>query len=397
MLSFNAETGFSVQSAAEIRQAIVDDWTAVFDDETATLNTGSESPAGQIIDSLTVLNVAKDSEIMFVANQFNPRVASGSFQDALAQIYFLTRKTEQPTVVTCTCTGLYGTVIPAGSIVQSEDGLKFTSDGDATIPYEGHIDVEFSCTEPGAISVGANAVTKIVSVIPGWDTVNNSIAGTPGSLVESRSAMERRRALSVAANAHGSRLALQGSLMTIDGVVDCLVLENKTDYVVVKKNVVLPGHSVGICIYGGQDDDIAEMIYNKLDAGCGTAGNTEVNYTDDTVNNYWIYRPTTKNVYITVEINRTETMVSTVVDDIKNAVYADFYGNDTNSDNPRVGLGQKIFASRFSVAIIKTAGVTDLVSIKLGWNTTSIGQSLTINADTEPVLDIDNITVIINE
>ena len=54
-ITFNPESGFSADSTSVIRQSIVDDWTAIFDDENATLNTSSESPAGQIIDSLSVL------------------------------------------------------------------------------------------------------------------------------------------------------------------------------------------------------------------------------------------------------------------------------------------------------------------------------------------------------
>ena len=57
-ITFNPDTGMSAQDTATIRQGIVDDWNAVFSDENATLNTESESPAGQIIDSMAVLCTA---------------------------------------------------------------------------------------------------------------------------------------------------------------------------------------------------------------------------------------------------------------------------------------------------------------------------------------------------
>lgn len=397
MITIDVNNGLTAQDTAEIRQAVVDDWTAVFDDEQATLNTGSESPAGQIIDSIAVLVTAKDSELLELMNNFDPRVASGIFQDALGSIYFLKRKTAQPTVVTCQLTGMNGTVVPAGAIIQNEDGIKLTSVGAVTIGEGGTAEVEFQTQETGPIAIGAESCTQIVTVIPGWDTVNNEVAGTLGQNLESQYAFEKRRALSVANNAHGSRLAIESSLAALDGVVDCLVLENRSDVSVTKQGVSLISHSVGICIYGGNDTEIAKTIYNKIDAGCGTNGSTTVSYTseDGAINSYQIIRPDPTNVYIAVTINETTSTPQNIEDLIKDAVYNDFYGNDTNSGNLRRGCGDTIYASSFSVALIKTAGVTDLETIYIGLTSSPASNSITLDADEEPVLDKDNITVTI--
>ena len=351
-ITFNPDTGFSADSTSTIRQAIVDDWTAIFNDENATLNTSSESPAGQIIDSLAVLVTAKDSEFLNLANQFNPATADGIFQDAIGAIYFLTRKTATSTIVSCTCTGLPGTVIPAGSIIQTTDGVKLASLGAATIGVGGTVSVEFAAQEPGAIEIGAGTCEKIVTVIAGWDTVTNAAAGTPGSLIEGRADFEKRRYNSVAANAHGSVAALQGAVYEVDGVLDCLVLENKTDSTVTKQGVSLISHSVAVCVYGGANTDIAETIYNKLDAGCGTNGETTITFTspDGVVNTYNIVRPVPTPVYISVTINKTTQTPATVTQDIKNAIINDANGQDENSGNTRCGIGQTIYASRFTVA-----------------------------------------------
>ena len=197
-ITFDPQTGLSAEDSETVRAAIVADWQAVFDDEDATLNTEPESPAGQIIDSLTAFVTAKDSELLNIANQFNPLVADGRFQDAIAKIYFITRKTAEPTVVTCQCMGLQGTVIPQGAIIQNTDGYRLASNGEATIPEGGTANVEFALEETGPIDVGANTCTTIVTVIPGWDTVNNAVAGVPGRNEESRAEFEARRYASVA-------------------------------------------------------------------------------------------------------------------------------------------------------------------------------------------------------
>jgi uncharacterized phage protein gp47/JayE len=397
-ITIDYEKGIKADDTATVRQSIVEAWQEVFSDENATINTEAESPAGQIIDSQAVLVTAKDSELVELMNQFDPRKADGIFQEALAAIYFLTRKTAQPTVVECVCTGLQGTTIPAGSMIQNDDGYKLTSVGAVTIPVGGSINVEFQTVDVGAIPIPANSCNKIITVIAGWDTVSNENAGVVGQLEESRTALETRRALSVAKNSHGSRLSLQGSIASIDGVLDCLVLENKSNTSVTIQGVSLISHSVAICVYGGTDEAIAEMIYNKLDAGCGTNGSTTVTYTseDDVPNSYQIVRPAPTNLYVEVTINETTTTPATIEDDIKNAIVDDFNGLDVNSGNLRRGCGQTIYASSFSVALIKTAGVSDLVSIEIGRTAGTYTNSVVMDADEEPILTAENINVVMN-
>jgi uncharacterized phage protein gp47/JayE len=397
-ITIDYEKGIKADDTATVRQSLVEAWQEVFSDENATINTEAESPAGQIIDSQAVLVTAKDSELVELMNQFDPRKADGIFQEALAAIYFLTRKTAQPTVVECVCTGLQGTTIPAGSMIQNDDGYKLTSVGAVTIPASGSVNVEFQTVDVGAIPIPANSCNKIITVIAGWDTVSNENAGVVGQLEESRTALETRRALSVAKNSHGSRLSLQGSIASIDGVLDCLVLENKSNTSVTMQGVSLISHSVAICVYGGTDEAIAEMIYNKLDAGCGTNGSTTVTYTseDGVPNSYQIVRPAPTNLYVEVTINETTTTPATIEDDIKNAIVDDFNGLDVNSGNLRRGCGQTIYASSFSVALIKTAGVSDLVSIEIGRTAGTYTNSVVMDADEEPILTAENINVVMN-
>jgi hypothetical protein len=140
------------------------------------------------------------------------------------------------------------------------------------------------------------------------------------------------------------------------------------------------------------------MIYNKLDAGCGTNGITTVTYTseDGVPNSYQIVRPTPTNLYVEVTINETTTTPATIMDDIKQTIVNDFNGLDSNSGNLRRGCGQTIYASSFSVALIKTAGVSDLVSIEIGRSAGTYTNSVVMDADEEPILTAENINVVIN-
>ena len=399
MLTFDPATGLVGQTTAEIRADVAAMFVAAFQkNNLPALNTEPETPAGQLIDSLTAIIAQKDADIMFLANQFNPLTASGQWQAALGQIYFLTPKTATNAVATCTCTGLQGTVIPAGALIQSaSDQTQWASLSTVTIPSSGIVSIQFQCTSAGEISAGANTLTKIVTVTPGWDSVTNPNSAVTGTLAETQLEFEKRRYDSVALNARGSIAALYSALDSIDGVIDLAVLENNTSEPVTKNGVSIPGHSIWINIVGGSDDDIAAAIYRNKDAGCGTGGNTTLTYTDEELPlrptyTYNIERPDELEFGVTVTIRRTETTPADIVQQIKDAVVANFNGSSTFT---RAGTAQTIYSSRFYGDVIAT-GANDLVSVTIaapvsGANWTT---QIDVAADLEPVLSADNVTVI---
>lgn len=402
-LRFNPQTGLSVDDVAVVREVVRQDWVQAFRQRPGLpdLRTEPETPAGQLIDSQTNAIVQKDNEVLYLGNQFNPLTAEGIWQDALAKIYFLTRKVEQQSVCVCVCTGLSGTVIPAGAVIKSTaDEMEWVCTEPATITSLGTVSARFTSKEGGAVEAPANTLTQIVTVIPGWDTVNNEVPAVIGRVAETQAEFEQRRFNSVAKNARGSLAAIYGALADISNVIDCVVLENTTNETIESWGVQIPGHSIWVTIVGGDDAEIAETIYRKKDAGCGTAGNTQVTFQDRTIPgepiyNYLIERPEPLSFGVKVSLIITSDTPSNIVDLVKDAVIQDFSGLGPHS-NLRVGSAMKVFASRFYCSVI-TAGVKNLVSIEIKAGGGSWGDGVTINADKTPVLDRDNIVVDIQE
>ena len=397
-LTFN-DTGIYADEVSVIRANVAQDWKNAFatDPELPELDTNAETPAGQLIDGITALASEKDNEILFVSNQFNPKNAVGAWQDALAAIYFLRRKIALPTYVTCQASGAYGTVIPYGAIVQDTNGYTYMNTQVATINASGQATLYVRCTELGAVEAASGTVTRIITTVPGWDSVTNAAAGVTGRAVESQAAFESRRVQSVAKNAHGSVASLFGAIADINDVIALLILENTTNQDIVKSGVTIAGHSVYISVYGGDNNDIARAIYNKLDAGCGTNGNTLVTYnpsSDEPDNqpdmsySYYIERPTTVSMGIVVTVADEQT--TTLTNAIKQAVVENFNGN---SGYRRVKMGDKLYASRFYSDVIK-AGVTKLetIQIKFPLSATAV-DSVNIDADEIPTISADDVTV----
>ena len=397
-VKFDADTGMSIDDTATVRSEIATMMKQAFvkDDTTPELNTEPETPAGQIVDGMAALVAAKDAAILLLANNFNPVVAQGIFQDALAKIYFLSRHVAQPTTVTCQCTGLPGTTIPLGAIVADDNGNQYVSTAAVTIPASKTVNVLFRCTQTGAISVNANAITKIITVTPGWDNVNNSSAGIPGRDVETQTEFEERRYNSVAANSHGLAESVGGAVYNLADVVACKIVQNRDSENVTVDGVVVPPHSVYLSVYGGAADDIGMVLHNKLDAGCGTAGNTSVTITDPTndgLHKYYYTVPVLTPVYVKVSVAANDTFSSAVVSSavVSSAVVKNFLGQQEGF--ARVIMGDELYASRFYQTVID-AGLTSLVKIEVSKDGENFGLNVKFDLNEMPTLAESDVTFV---
>lgn len=399
-ITFDPVRGVIAPDTETIRNAVADEWQNAFNLGAGLplLDVNPTTPAGQLIDAETLEIEAKNAELLFLANQLNPRVAVERFQDALGYIYYISRKISEPTVVTCQLTGLNGTLVPYGAIARSGEGYYLTNTVDVTIGSDGTAEAIFRLSEPGPIEIAAHSVTSIITLIPGWLSIDNAAPGATGRYKETRAEFEARRYASVAKNAHGTAASVYGTIANINGVIDCKVLENVGPDPIVKWGVTIGGHSIAACVYGGDDDLIAEAIYLKKDAGCGTSGNTEVVYTawdyGGAIYRYQIYRPSTIDFNVQVSIPNASKLNDSVKQAVKEAVVADFLGSSEVSGNSRVSLASRVYASRFYVSVMSVDGMYQLADITIALGNTNFADYVDINANQEPVMTIDNVTII---
>lgn len=395
-VTFDENTGVVIPSTREVRedlaQAVQDAMPAAANGD--PVNVDSSSPLGQIIDLATAEVEAKNSEVGFLANQFNPDVAYGVFLDALANLYGLQRKVSEPTVVVCTCTGLRGTVIPYGAIVEDSNGnqLRHIVVAGATIGDDGTVDTTFATVEHGPIEIGASTVTKIVTVIAGWDTVTNAAAGATGRDIEPDGELRNRMKESYAMNANGTVANIQANLAQLDGVLDCIVLENFTNLPQTQYELQLEPHSIAVCIVGGEDADIARVIFERKSGGCGTNGDTEVTHIDTEHFNasytYKIVRPTAVDFSVKIEFFDDDMNAETQAA-VKEAITKDFLGELENS---RVTLASTVYASRF-YQCVQSVTTAPIKAITVGLDDGALGASVDVPANESPTISDDTITL----
>lgn len=404
MLKFDPKTGVYVDEIADVREQVRAEWVKAFTTAgNPPLNTEPETPAGQLIDSQTASIVNKDNELLFLAQQFNPLKASGIWQEALAAVYFIKRKPAIPSSAVIKCTGLYNTVIPQGvqikSIIDNTVWESVTSD---YIRKDGTVEIEFQCLEPGPVSAQPNTLSQIVTTIPGWDIATNENIALVGQFEESQAAFEDRRYKSVALNSRSSGESVFSRVAALNGVIAVSIAQNRTDEPSEVDGVSLKPHSIYLCVLGGEDQDIANAMYETVSAGCDYNGSVSVEVTDpytyakDTVS---FDRPTEQNIGIKVSIVQDKTTYPNVEELAKECIFQNFYGNTapTIKDLPvlRVTMGQDLYSSRFIAALLAD-NIKQVTSVKLNFPSDGEDKDMIhIPINVNPVLDKANIQVIL--
>jgi len=389
------EAGLVIPSEAAVLAGVQEDINAAFG---GGLNPALETPQGQLASSEAAVISDKNAEFAYFVNQVDPQYANGRFQDAIARIYFLTRKPATSTVVTVTIGGVAGTVIPAGTLAQDTSGNTYSNLGDAVIGSLGTVTASFQNIKTGPIACPAGTLISVYQSIPGWSTITNATDGVLGSVVESRAEFEFRRRNSVAINGTGSAPAIYANVFNVDGVLDAYVIDNPTNSTVNTgaTNYPIVAHSVYVAVVGGADADIARAIWQHKDLGCDYNGNTTVVVTDESGYSYpypsynvKFERPASLPILFDVEIVDNPSLPADIVSMTKAAILARFNGADGGA---RERIGSDIFASRYYGAVSLISPAISIISILIGTVTPTLN-SVSVGIDESPTLSESDITV----
>ena len=326
------------------------------------VNSGLTTPQGQLAQTETAIIGDKNSQIAYIANQVNPSMASGIWQDAIGEIYFITRIQAEGTVVNCTCLGAVNTVIPIGVVAQDTTGYLYSSTASGTITLVGGIAsvvIPFQNQTTGAIACNPSALTIIVTAVPGWDTITNIAAGALGNDVESRQAFEARRSASVAVNSVNSIQSIYGAVASISGILQVFVVDNPlgTTQNYGATNYPIPAHSVCVSVAGGTASEIGTAIWNNKPPGCGyvtTAGSyatlgttivTDDNYIPPVPYTITWLNAGSANTFFVVKIANNTLVPSNIIQLTQDAVVQSFEGLDGNG--PAVSIGASTYSGRY--------------------------------------------------
>lgn len=389
--------GITIPEVAQVLAGVLQDFNDAFGGNLNITNVGT--PQGLLAADLTYNIALKNTALAYLMAMFDPSSAQGRWLDAIAQLYFIQRKPATATVVEATCVGVPGYTLPKESLAKDSDGYVYESLADAVFSDGGTATVQFKNQTLGAIPCPVGSLTQIYTAVSGWDAITNTAAGVVGQDEESDRAFEQRRYDSVAQNAQGSIAALHGAVASLDGVLDVYVTENTTNLPVIvgETHYQLAPHSVYVAVVGGADQEIADTIFKRKNAGSNMNGNTTVNVQDKSsyVYPYPTYpitfnRPTSAPVYFIVNIADNENLPADVVEQAQEAIIKVMAGEGTAG---RARIGGTIYASTYYGAVSDISDYINILSIYVGDSSNASTTAYHLGIDQVPVLSPNQITV----
>jgi len=292
-----------------------------------------QSGFGQFIG---ILSEALSDQWESQENVYNSQYPSTAQENQLSNVVLyngIERQAATNSTVTAIISGVSGTVIPVGSKVSViSTGLVFETLSEVIIGGGGSITVNMQSVDTGLIEAASGTLTVIETPIFGWTSITNSLDAAIGRNEETDAELRIRRELSTQALGQNLVDSLFGQLLNIDGVEDAVVISNGTDAVVDG----IPAHQFLSSIIGGDNDEIAAVIWNNTPQGILSFGTTTVVIIDNQgfSQNVKFIRPGDVNIYfkINITINVTE-FPGTGSTDIKAAVVAYGTANFKISDD----------------------------------------------------------------
>lgn len=379
-------------------QQVIDEINALFIQQFGTdWNTNPASPNGQFVNGLATQKILNQNALLFLFQLYNPSTSQGLWLDAICSLSGIKRKSATNSTAICTCYGSAGTIIPANSQIKSTSGDLFNSVSTATIDSSGSVQIEFIAQQTGEVLVDVNTLTIIVSTIYGWDNVTNLTAGIVGNSQQSDFDLAKTRSSILSKQGSASLSAIQAGLIEVSDVTSVFALENNTTSPITQNGITLQPTQIYIAVLGGTDTAVATAIYNKKSTGIQTIGNTTVPVVTQwgTSNNITFQRPTQTPLKVNISIVNSTNLPPTIIQDVKNAVVNNFYGQDTSTPQwTSVKIAETINVTRFyqSVANVGAWNLFSPITIQLATNGTP-AESITLTADKIATLITDNVLV----
>lgn len=386
------DTGLSIPQQAQVLRGVQAGINEAFG---GNLSQNLETPQGQLASSMAAIVGDANNQLAQLSNNFDPQYSTGVWQDALAKIYFLTRKTATYSYAYCDILGMSGVTVPAGFWVKDESGYLWALESDTAIPVSGTVSALFTCTTSGAVVALSGAISSVYSALDGVDRVSNPNDAVVGKNTETREEFEFRRKNSVAKNSYGTTYAVYSEVFNLSGVSDVFVYDNKTGNEITygATNYMMDAHSLYVAVVGGDDETIARAILLKAGNGASYMGNTSVLVYDETFENpkpeYTIkfQRPSVLQTYWDIRIEESADLPADFAVKIANAIVNAFSG----VNRPRIG--SHIHAMKFVPTIMEVVDGLHLISVQVGKSSLTLGASVVAGIDEVPAVSFANINV----
>lgn len=249
--------------------------------------------------------------------------------------------------------------------------------------------VNMEAEETGSTDAPADTLSVIETPVGGWDSTVNPLDALLGQDPETDEEFRNRRNEQVAEAGAATPPAILADVLAINDVTAVVLFQNNT---AVTDPEGRPPHSVDIVVQGGDEDEIAEVIFDTVGAGITFVGAISKIVTDSQgfMNTIKFSRPDEVDIWVEVDLNiDPELFPVDGTTQVRDAILA--YGLQLT-----IGQDIVVFGSEpaLSCAFGDVPGILDY-AIRVG---TAVSPTLDDNVEIEPrevpVFDSSRITVV---
>lgn len=242
------------------------------------------------------------------------------------------------------------------SVKTTEKGNTFSTDAQNITMSSIGSPVQFRCVSVGAVDPVVGTINQVVTSTPGWTRVLNEYAASVGQDAETDIHLRQRWNRSLFSRGSTNIDAISEALAdNVTGVTSSKVYENRTDATDADGR---PPHSIEAIVEGGENDDIAKVLWTTKAGGIDTYG-TEKGTAIDTngiEQTMYFNRPSPVKIWLKVTIseNPDETLAPAAVKDIAAALLAK--GQEQT-------IGEDVILQRYFSTIFKAATGVGYISL----------------------------------
>lgn len=237
------------------------------------INLSPDTPDGQLIGILAQMKMDFEQLAEMVYKQLDPDLATGAWLEQRAAYAGLVRRSAEYSYLrSVILTGEPYATIYRGLSVTDEHKNRWILVSDVQLNEKGSARADFRSELYGAYPLDSGAALTIETVVVGLSNATTSEQAELGVEEETDSQLRQRFFISRTKNATNSVDAIWGKIEELNDVRQVVVLENTTAEV--DRKGVAP-HSINVIVDGGNDAEIANVIFDNKGAGCGLQGNTE--------------------------------------------------------------------------------------------------------------------------
>lgn len=335
-----------------------------------------------------------------VSNMLNLNRATGFVLDDLGSLFLLSRHPATHTQTSVTMTGVNGTIVPAGTRLQTTDGDIFQTTQQYIIGTT--VNVIAESEEFGAIPCPEGTLTVVLDRVNGLETVTNGVP-VLGSDLESDTEFRSRIKESLNINSIAILSAIKSNLLAVDGVKDSYCYDNYTNSSETVDGITVPAHSILACVEGGTNLDVAKVLYAKKTIGTGYITSATNLVTQDVVDEAYgttytvkFMRPITQAIDVNITVSRQGYSGSDLSDAVKDAILQWYNGEVDGVDGVKIGKSVSPFEISAAVSdILPDIFITNVEVAQHG--STPSSSTLSFGAVHKATLDKTNISVTVTQ